>query len=64
MLQKVLYADPNYLDKLKPEPGPTWKARPDLKLCTMSKVSFSEFYLHNDAKIYLRLNQNAQWWIG
>jgi len=42
MLQKFLYADPKYLDKLKPEPGPTWKARPDLKLCTMSKVSFSE----------------------
>jgi len=30
MLQKVLYADPKYLDKLKPEPGPTLKSRLDL----------------------------------
>jgi len=30
----------------------------------MSKVSFEEFYLHKETKIYLRLNQNAQWRIG
>jgi len=30
----------------------------------MSKVSFEELYLHNDTKIYLRLNQIAQRWIG
>jgi len=33
----------NIFDKLNPEPGPTRKARPDLQVCTMSKVSFSEF---------------------
>jgi len=59
-----LYAGPKYLDKLKPEPGPNRKARLDLQLCTMSKVSFSEFYLDNDAKLNVRLNQNVQWWIG
>jgi len=32
----------------------------------MSKVPFSELYLHKDTKIYLRLNRNqtAQRWIG
>jgi len=31
---------PKYFDKLKPEPGPIRKARPDLQLYTMPKVSF------------------------
>jgi len=39
-IKNVLYADPKYFDKLKPEPGPTRKTRPDLQLCTMSKASF------------------------
>ena len=53
-----------YFDKLKPEPDLTRKFRPDWELCTMLNVSFQEFYLHNDTKIYLRLNQNAHQWIG
>jgi len=28
--EKVLYVGPKYLDKLKPEPSPTRKARPDI----------------------------------
>jgi len=51
---------PKYFDKLKPEPCPIRKPLPDLQLCTMSKVSFYEFYLHKETKIFLRLNQNAQ----
>jgi len=35
-IKKALYAGPTYFDKLKPEPCPIRKARPDL--CTMSKV--------------------------
>ena len=27
MLKKILYAGPKYFDKLKPDPGPTRKAR-------------------------------------
>jgi len=30
MLKKNLYAGPKYFDKLKPDPGPTRKARPVL----------------------------------
>ena len=28
----LLYAGPKHFDKIKPEPGPTRKARPDLQL--------------------------------
>ena len=30
MLKKNMYAGPKYFDKLKPDPGPTRKARPAL----------------------------------
>jgi len=64
-IKKVLYAGPKYFDKLKPKSGPIRKARPDLQLCTMSKVSFWEFYCTCiTTRKYLRLNQNAQRWIG
>jgi len=36
-LKNVLYADPTYFDKLKPEPSPIRKSPPDLQLSTMSK---------------------------
>ena len=53
MLQKSFVCRPEidskYFDKLKPEPRPTRKARPDL---TESKVSFWELYLRNDTNIY------------
>jgi len=40
--------------------GPTRKVLPDLYICTMSKVSFYQFYLDNNTKIYLRLKQRAR----
>jgi len=64
MLKKVFVCrpeiSPKYFDKLKPEPDPIRKSRPDLQLYTISEVLFEEFYLHNDTKIYLKLNQKAQ----
>ena len=45
-------------------PNPALPEKPHLQLSTMSKVSFWEFYFHNDTKIYLRLNENAHWGIG
>jgi len=38
--KKVVYAGQKYFSKLNPEPGLIRKARPDLQLCTTSKVSF------------------------
>jgi len=32
-VKNVLCAGPKYFYKLKPEPGPTAKPRPDLQLC-------------------------------
>jgi len=36
--KKNVYTGPKHFDKLKPEPGPTPKARPDLQIWAASAV--------------------------
>jgi len=64
--KKYCMQDRNILTNLSPSParseksGLTYNSAPRQKFHSMSSI----LYLHNDTKIYLRWNQNAQRWIG
>ena len=58
--KKVLYAGPKYFDKLSPSPARSEKPGLTTPHHVKSFILLVLLYLHNDAKIYLRLNQNAQ----
>ena len=44
---KVLYAGLKHFDKLKPEPGPTRKARPDLQPCSSPLIKMTSALNYN-----------------
>jgi len=62
-----LYAGPKYFDKLKPEPepGPTRLEKPAQTYNSAPCQKFhSKSFTCITTQIHLRLNQNAQLWIG